>query len=649
MRGAATHLLNAFLVAFLVRGPVHASPLLTPRPSFFEGKGSTRLFVLIAPLDATAKAKAGLLEHAAEGAVDSSDRFEVLRGFDALDGSAARTRFDQENEARKLVADAKKALDDLDSATATKLYAGAIAAWKQADLTRGIEGLVEAQAGKAAGHSVSEENGQAKQEIERTYILAPKTKLSDAQFPPELLKYAESQRKAVKNAKGRLTVRTEPPGARVWVDGVYRGVSPVTAEQMANGQHLVVAALTGYALAVEDAPPGERLLTLKPAEMAYPHSTALEKIAKDPEGPGRDNAARELGSAVLADQVLLLVVKKGGGDKLDLTAVRLDTKDGHNFSYRQGSVAAAPAELRDFATGLLGPDDPRDGKSPVTHFAGGSSGTGKVSLKRVAGIALLGGAVLAGASWAVFGFSAMGQANLYKSLLQVETVKSRQAVSLGRTFALIADISWAAGAALLVAGVLLVLLGSGSGSSGGGRTGGSGKAAPAESDAMREYRQHQEEQRRLEEERAKQPPPPVEEKKPEEPPPPAPEEKKPEEKPPPPEEKKPEEKPAAEEKKKTPAEERAEKKRKAAEEKAERKRKAEEEKQKAAEEKKRAEEEKKQKAEEAKKAAEEEKQRKLDDEKRAKEEEEEKKRREGEDRDKKKQEKKLDEDDLRNF
>ncbi|MBK7862292.1 MAG: PEGA domain-containing protein [Archangiaceae bacterium] len=628
-----------FLVAFLVRGPVHAAAVRVPTPATFLTRGSTRLLVVVAPLDARARALAGLLEQGAESAAEASDRFDPLRAIDAFDPTAARARFDQQAEGTRLINEAKKALEDLDTAAAGKQFAQAVTAWRQADLTR-LDGFIEAQVGKAAGYSVSEENKEAKQEIERALVLAPKTKLSDAQFPPELLKYAETVRQKLKGARGKLSVRTEPPGARVWVDGIYRGVSPVTVEQVPAGQHFVVAGLGGYALATEELGPGEKLITLKSAEQALQLGGLLDRIAREPEGPGRDEAAMQLGTQVLADQVLLLVAKKAADpDKLELTALRLDPKDGHNYAFASGTVAATPADpkpISDFVGALLGLDTPRDGKKPVSHYAGagtGGSGSG-LSGPRLAGIGFLGVAALAGVSWGVFGFSALGQQSLYRSIPQVEAPKSRQAVAQGRTFALAADVSWAVGAAFLVLGVLFAF----TPLFGGGSSRAAAKPAPREDDTLREYRRQQEEQQR-----AAQKPEPA----------PAPEEKKPEPSPapsaPPPEEKKPEPAPASpppEEKKKTPEEERAEKKKRLAEEKAEKKRRAEEEKaekkrkaeeekaekkrkaeeekqraaeekQKAADEKKRAEEEKKQKAEEEKKKLEDDKQRVADEKKKA--------------------------------
>ncbi|MBL8957493.1 MAG: PEGA domain-containing protein, partial [Myxococcaceae bacterium] len=571
--------------------------------------------VLVAAADARAKSLAGLVEQAAEGALDASDRFQALRGIDAFDATAAAARATKENEARGLAADAQKALEELDSAKATKLYSDAVVAWRSGDLSRNLDALVEAQLGKAAGHATSSENPQAKAELDKALLLSPKAKLSDANFTPELLKYADGQRTKLAKAKGKLTVRTEPPGARVWVDGSFRGASPVTVEGLGAGPHVVNAGLTGWALATEELALGDHLVKLKPAEAQAQVQAGLDRIVADPEGPGRDSAARELGQAARADQVLVLVVKKGqAAEQLELGAVRIDPVDGHVFASKPGSTVV-PNELKgltDFVSTVLATDEPKPGGSSSASSGAKGRGGGGLSGMRIAGIGLLGGAVAAAASWAIFGISALGKADLYKSTFQVETMKANQAISDGRTFALVADISWAVGAAFLIAGVLLVILGGSS--SGGARGGPAAKPAGGGDDAMQEYRRHQEEQRRAEEERQKKAAetPPAEEKKPEEAKPAGTDEKKPEEAKP----------AAAEEKKKlTPEEEKAEKKRladeakkKAEDEKAEKKRLADEAKKKAeeekAEKKRKADEEKAEKkrlADEAKKKAEEEK------------------------------------------
>jgi len=66
-----------------------------------------------------------------------------------------------------------------------------------------------------------------------------------------------------------LGVETEPPGARITVDGVDRGPAPAALDGLPSGEHLVAAALEGYqpTTRVVNVLPGERqklLLSLSP-------------------------------------------------------------------------------------------------------------------------------------------------------------------------------------------------------------------------------------------------------------------------------------------------------------------------------------------------------------------------------------------------
>ena len=51
---------------------------------------------------------------------------------------------------------------------------------------------------------------------------------------------------AKKENTGSLAVITEPPGAEISVDGVFKGVSPVTIAGLAPGTHTVLITLEGY-------------------------------------------------------------------------------------------------------------------------------------------------------------------------------------------------------------------------------------------------------------------------------------------------------------------------------------------------------------------------------------------------------------------
>lgn len=459
----ALQVLAATLVAGLCRPPVAlaALPVAEALPRVALAAPSPRVGVFVVSLDARAAQQKGLLEGAAEAALERATRFTVVPVQEAFNPAATRGRATRAGDASQKLKAGKQALDDLDNEKATASFTAALEDWKQADLSRDFASLLDAWVMKAAGHATGGENTAAKKDMEAVVALAPKTEFSPTFFPPDLIKFAEAQKKLAANAKGELLLRTEPPGARVWVDGVYRGVSPVTVAGLSGGKHFVTATLGGYALGQMEASPGEEVLKLDPAELAPGWKKANTEVSSDPEGKGRDLAAKTLGKAAQLDQVLLVVAKKSlAGEQLDVTALRLETRDGHNAAYKAGTLKPGdPDALTAFFDALVLSDAKRDGKDPVTHFKGGGSG----NTKTIAGISLLGLGAAAAIAGGVFGFMASDRANAFKQTPQVQTTVSNTLKSEGQTFALVADISFLVGIASAATGGVLLLTGNGGG------------------------------------------------------------------------------------------------------------------------------------------------------------------------------------------
>lgn len=454
-RAVAVQLLTAGLVAALARPPVaYAAPSERLLPHLVLGATGPRVAVFVVGLDPKSKQNVTDLEHAAEDAVERSGRFQLVPAQDAANPTAAKARDEKLEQAAAKVAEGKKALDDLEAQKAVEVFSAAVELLEATDSTRDLKLLLDAWLWKASAHATAGENGPAKKEMEALLAIDPKTEFSSSFFSPDLIKFGEAQRKQVENAKGELTVRTEPPGARVWVDGQFRGTSPVLVAGLAAGDHVVAATQGGYALAQVELPPGEHLVKLEPAELAPALKKAAAVVAADPEGPGRDAGAKELGRALGVDQVLLVVAKKSpAGEQLDVIALRLEVRDGHNAAFRQKVLKVGDeGALADFFDLLVAKDDPRDGKAPRTHFKDSGSG-----VKTTIGVSLLGVGVAAAATGAVFGVMALNQSSQFKDTPQVQAVKSQTLASQGRTYAWVADISYIVAGVTAVTGLVLVL------------------------------------------------------------------------------------------------------------------------------------------------------------------------------------------------
>lgn len=425
-------------------------------PMLAAAEGGPRIAVVVVSKDMPTLQQQGVLEGAAEAALGRASRFSVVPVHNAFNPAATKKRDAKLEEAKGLMQAGKRALDELDDIKAGAAYTNALNALQDADWSKDMPVLLEAWTLKAGSHATGGQTALAKKAIEGVVALSPRAEFNPQVFPPELLKFAEAQRTFAAHATGELLVRTEPPGARVWVDGVYRGVSPVTVAGLTTTKHYVSAAVGGAALAQSQAALGEEMLLLPEAELSADWKQAVENIKRAPASPLRDSAAQALGRAAELDQVLLVVASKSlAGEKLELLGLRLEVRDGHSAAFHTGTVNPVdPDQLAAFFDSLCGADARRiDGKAPVHHFKEVEG----PPLETVAGLSLLGAGAAALVSGIVFGLVANNQAALYSQTPQVDTVTSAALIRKGTDFALVADVSYLVALASAGTGVVLLV------------------------------------------------------------------------------------------------------------------------------------------------------------------------------------------------
>lgn len=453
-RSAAVQIIVALLVSALVRpqvGVAATAPIALTQVVL--AASGPRVAVFVVPLDLSAAQQQGALEGAAEAALEKTGRFVVSPVQDAFNPGAAKKHADLVDAAREKLKSGKQAIDELDNVKATADFKAALEALQQADLTREFPALLDAWTMKAAGHATGGENGPAKKDMEAVVALSPRAEFSPTFFPPDLIKFAEAQRKQATNAKGELLVRTEPAGARVWVDGQYRGVSPVTIAGLTSAKHFVTASLGGYSLGQSLASPGETQLDLEISELSTDWKTALLDIKRSPDSAIRDSSAATFGKAAQLEQVVLVIAKKStAGEQLELTALRLESRDGHNASYRTATLNAGdPEALSGFFDGIAAQDDKRDGKDPVHHYPGSEG----LDTRKIASYSLMGGGAAFLIVGVVLGVMASVNYGQFLTTPQPQVGPSRSLSDPGKAFALGADISYIVGLAAGVTGAVL--------------------------------------------------------------------------------------------------------------------------------------------------------------------------------------------------
>jgi len=133
-------------------------------------------------------------------------------------------------------------------------------------------------------------------------------------LPPEVEAFIAATRKGMEGqTRGGISIKTQPPGARVWVDGKEVGLSPVTAQAAAGLHHLRIARLGFEAKALyQEVSPGkveraEIYLKAAPSALAARQLLRLHEARGDP-----TEAPRSVRVAFGADTALLLAGKKDG-------------------------------------------------------------------------------------------------------------------------------------------------------------------------------------------------------------------------------------------------------------------------------------------------------------------------------------------------
>ncbi|RKH61925.1 PEGA domain-containing protein [Corallococcus interemptor] len=471
--------LSGWLVGMLAMGPAFAQQQHVPlrlMPRTLPAATGPRVAVVAIPVEASLEGEAQALAHWAEQAVARSGRMELVRLTDALDAQGAAARQAKAVEGNAAFKDGAKAYDELDTVKALQSFDKAVKAYEQADLSRAFPLLSRARVMKAATQVANGENKAAELEMRGVLAVDPRATFNPNFFPPEEVAFVEKERKAqLDGAQATLNVRTQPAGAQVFVDGTYRGVSPLSLTGLTRADHYVTLLAPGYAVTEGRAREGDASFTLTKLPVQQRYAAIVDRIAKNPDDEERDQALQELGALAGVPQVLALVVRGGPGNApLTVTGLRMDVADGHNQAYALGQVPRGEAMATGseaLLTGLVAQDAARVDGKPVKHFAGG----GGVS-RQTAGYVLLatGVALLAGGIY--FGLEASSKSDAFKTAPQGST-RAEDLKSTGKTYALVADIGVLAGLVSAGAGSYLAFYKK--------KGGGSSSSAPASTPSER--------------------------------------------------------------------------------------------------------------------------------------------------------------------
>lgn len=367
------------------------------------------------------------------------------------------------------------ALGALDLPVAADAFAQALVAYEQAvaglkDMTPVIETLV--LAGQA--YALQGEVRSARAQFTRALTLDPAYRLPKEGTPPRVLKEFEGVVKERRTAgQGTLTVYSTSGAAEVWIDGVFRGISPMSVE-VGAGRHYVRVARDGYvawgsATEVKRGSESSVQAQLRPtAGLARIEELSL-RVARSKETVG---PVADLAAALRVDRLLAFVVEDSNGTA-QVTGTLVDGVSGRMLAQASRAFASSDTfferDVRNFVLERytrLAAEATRDvAPEPGPTVKGSSLLSGQAEAIKTPG-AVIGGWILVGVGTAlainttVFGILSFDNYDKFRNKLPSQRDPAMEQLrGAWLTTSLITDASWVLGSAAAGGGIALLLQG----------------------------------------------------------------------------------------------------------------------------------------------------------------------------------------------
>lgn len=174
-------------------------------------------------------------------------------------------------------------------------------------------------------------------------FLDPKLKLDANVFPPEDLENVEKVRRDIaQGAKGNAEIHSAPVSARVYIDGVYRGATPLTVNNLPAGDHFLRVERNGYdriagVFEVSARKTVKHENTLVPLLRLSDLQRALAAV--DPKRTDLGGAVQQLSGLVPGHGVVLLTAKlRPDQSSLDATVHYIDFELGRRARHSSGTI-----------------------------------------------------------------------------------------------------------------------------------------------------------------------------------------------------------------------------------------------------------------------------------------------------------------------
>lgn len=323
--------MKALVLALLLPAVALAAPPPTPR----------RISALLIPMDQGAEGTTVKLETYMNEALEQFSGFTVkkpeeLFGMPADDEASASLKRGQKGLEESIEAYTARDYEDAERklrATLKELQ-GAVGAMGSC-----LE-LCEATALYAAVLYLRGDTEEAKLNLVDLMALNPTFELSTKRYNKDFIALRASVATSRSSSlRGTVTVKSQPLGARVYLDGEFQGYTPFTLPPLQVGKHMLKLSRPGfrqYGQLMEVTPDdAEVTAELSPTNNYKKYDSQLDKVATEIVKTTPSPSAVTMGKALSIDRGLLGTVKDLGPNGTELVVGFFDLRDGKKLASRR--------------------------------------------------------------------------------------------------------------------------------------------------------------------------------------------------------------------------------------------------------------------------------------------------------------------------
>jgi hypothetical protein len=210
-----------------------------------EGK---RTAALVLPADEFSQKAAAILNHVVRENFRRAPGFGLIEMRDVLNKGATDSRLDALERGKKLLAEGKEQYDNLELDTAVEKLSKARDEFQKAvGQLRSGRDYLDTLLYLGAAYILSGDADRGGEAFREVAMYDKRISLDPKLFPPSMIEIFNQSRDAVSQGPvGNVQLKSNPPACEVFLNGVYKGIAPLSLMKIPEGSHFVELEKDGY-------------------------------------------------------------------------------------------------------------------------------------------------------------------------------------------------------------------------------------------------------------------------------------------------------------------------------------------------------------------------------------------------------------------